>query len=52
MVSQTTSEAAEQDTEPAPPASKRRRVGLACNACRVRKSRYAPVRTMLSPLTR
>lgn len=31
----------ESALDPAPPASKRRRIGLACNACRVRKSRYA-----------
>ncbi|RAQ51357.1 C6 transcription factor [Aspergillus flavus] len=29
----------ESALDPAPPASKRRRIGLACNACRVRKSR-------------
>ncbi|GKU23152.1 transcription factor [Fusarium langsethiae] len=29
----------EQSSETGPPASKRRRIGLACNACRVRKSR-------------
>jgi hypothetical protein len=40
---------AADDTEPAAPPSKRRRVGLACNACRVRKSRYemkAPARSL------
>jgi hypothetical protein len=37
---ETMSSQAADDTEPAAPPSKRRRVGLACNACRVRKSRY------------
>ena len=39
MASHSADHAQGHDTEPAASASKRRRVGLACNACRVRKSR-------------
>ncbi|KAK6819309.1 hypothetical protein RU639_008038 [Aspergillus parasiticus] len=41
----------ESALDPAPPASKRRRIGLACNACRVRKSRCDGQRPSCSSCT-
>lgn len=38
---QSDNNAQDQLSETGPPTAKRRRIGLACNACRVRKSRYA-----------
>lgn len=40
MSAKSSHERSEQTQEPGPSANKRRRVGLACNACRMRKSRY------------